>query len=51
MDKQNTSFTDLLNNAGFRADYADYEMHNAQGHPATQDIAEWIRKEYNYQVI
>ena len=45
-----TSFTDLLKNASFAADYADYEMHSAQGHPAAQDIAEWIKKEYNYEV-
>ena len=44
------SFTNLLNDANFRADYADYEMHSAQGHPAAKDIAEWIQKEYNYEV-
>ena len=46
-----TSFTDLLKNASFvKAEYADYEMQIAQGHPAAQDIAEWIKKEYNYEV-
>ena len=45
-----TSFTELLKNDSFRADYTDYELLSAQGHPAAKDLAEWIKKEYNYEV-
>jgi hypothetical protein len=50
MNKQNPSFTDLLNNEDFRATYADYEWHVSMDHPATQDLAEALLRNFNYKV-
>lgn len=44
------SFIDLLQNADFRADLADYEMHAAQNHPAAEELWEYIRDTYGWEL-
>ena len=50
MNKQNPSFTDLLNNEDFRAILTDYEWHASMDHPATADLAEALLRNFNYKV-
>ena len=44
------TFTDLLQNPDFRAALNDYEWHAAQDHPAAEDIWEYIKREFDYEL-
>ena len=46
--KPRPSFSDLLNDQEFRSLYNDWEWHDDQGHPAAQDIADYISDRWGF---